>query len=223
MMLSSFQTVLRKRENNARKWILILVAVFCVNASVTAGARICAFMFLRLQYNVTTVDYGNLASVYFVSSSIFQLTVIPLLINKFKIRDTTILILAFLTSVPSWMVEAFADDIWILYFTRLFCYPLWANLYTTMRSAISKLMDPNEVAKAFSLLGVIESGLSLVFRPLYGLFYRETVNMFPGLWILVSGGIFIIACSLTIFVHFGMKNDQESGEERKRTEDKDLL
>ena len=218
MMISSFKTVLRNRENNARKWILILVAVFCVNASVTAGARICAFMFLRLQYNVTTVDYGNLASVYFISSSIFQLTVIPFLTNKLKIRDTTILILAFLTSVPSWMVEAFADDIRILYFNRLFCYPLWANLYTTMKSAISKLIEPNEVAKAFSLLAVIESGLSLVFRPLYGLFYRETVNIFPGLWILVSGGIFIIACSLTIFVHIGTRKSDihASGEERSR-------
>ena len=217
-MISSFKTVLRNRENNARKWILILVAVFCVNASVTAGARICAFMFLRLQYNVTTVDYGNLASVYFISSSIFQLTVIPFLTNKLKIRDTTILILAFLTSVPSWMVEAFADDIRILYFNRLFCYPLWANLYTTMKSAISKLIEPNEVAKAFSLLAVIESGLSLVFRPLYGLFYRETVNIFPGLWILVSGGIFIIACSLTIFVHIGTRKSDihASGEERSR-------
>ena len=217
-MISSFKTVLRNRENNARKWILILVAVFCVNASVTAGARICAFMFLRLQYNVTTVDYGNLASVYFISSSIFQLTVIPFLTNKLKIRDTTILILAFLTSVPSWMVEAFADDIRILYFNRLFCYPLWANLYTTMKSAISKLIEPNEVAKAFSLLAVIESGLSLVFRPLYGLFYRETVHIFPGLWILVSGGIFIIACSLTIFVHIGTRKSDihASGEERSR-------
>ena len=128
MMISSFKTVLRKRENDTRKWILILVSIFCLNAIVTNGARICAFMFLRLQYKATVVDYGNLTTVYFITSSLTQLAIVPLLTKKFKFRDTTILILAFVTTIPFWTLEAFIDEIGFLYFTRLICYPLWANL-----------------------------------------------------------------------------------------------
>ena len=200
-------TVLRKREDNARKWILFLVAIFCLNGVATNGARICEFMFLRLQYKITTVNFGNLKTVYLLSSAITQLTIVPLLANKFKLYDTSILLLAFLSAIPGWAMESFLDQTWFLYFTRLICYPLWANLYSTTRSAMSKLMKPNEVAKSFSVLAVSEACLALIFKPLYGILYRETVEIFPGTWNLVSAGILLIACGLTTFVHFGSKSD----------------
>ena len=207
MILSSLMTVLKKRENNARRWILILVGIFCLNKVATYGAMICEFMFLRLQYKITTVNFGNLKTVYFLSSAATQLTIVPLLVKKFKLNDTTILLLAFLSAIPGWAMESFLDQTWFLFFTRLICYPLWANLFSTARSVFSKLMNPNEVAKSFSVLAVSEACLALIFKPLYGILYRETVEIFPGTWNLVAASILLIACGLTIFVHFGSKSD----------------
>ena len=73
---------------------------------------------------------------------------------------------------------------------------------------MSKMLQPNEVGKAFSLLAVIESGMGLIFKPVFGLLYRETVDIFAGMWIILSVGILFLALILTIVVHFGTKNNE---------------
>ena len=204
-MMSSFKTVQRKRQNNDQKWILLLISIFSINAMVTNGARICAFMFYRLQYNATGIDYGNMASVYFITSGFGQVVIIPLLTKKYKWRDTSILIWAFVPACIAWTAEAFYDQLWLPFLNRSVFYILWANLFTTTRSAMSKMLDPSEVGKAFSFLGVLESGLSLIIRPIFGLLYRETVDIFPGTWVLVSTGLLTIALGLIVVVHVGTK------------------
>ena len=39
----------------------------------------------------------------------------------------------------------------------------------------------------------------------FGLLYRETVDIFPGTWVLVSTGLLTIALGLIVFVHVGTK------------------
>ena len=208
MMISSFKTVQRKRQNNDQIWIILLVLIFALNSIVLSRARICGFMFYRLQYNATIVDYGSLATVYFISSIFAQTVVVPLLSKKLQLRDTAILIIAFIPSCTVWLAEAFSDQLWIPFMNRALFYPLWLNVFTTNRSAMSKMLPPNEVGKAFSLLGVIESGMTLIFKPVFGLLYRETVDIFAGMWIIVSVGILLVALILLIIVQFGTKKTE---------------
>ena len=218
MTLSSIRTVVKKRKHNNHTWIILLTVVFAINSAVLQGARTCAFMFFRLQYNVTAIEYGNLATTYFITSSITQLFIVRLLVEKFKLRDTTILIMAFTPAIIAWTSEAFTSQIWILYLNRALFYPLWANLSSTSRSLMSKMMEPTEVGKAFSLLGLIESVMGLIFKPLYGMLYRATVESFAGAWVLVSTASLLVGLLLILPIHIGTRNTtakNEAHEEKK--------
>ena len=74
---------------------------------------------------------------------------------------------------------------------------------------MSKLMDPTEIGKAFSVLGVLEACLSLVAKPVYGFMYQASLHIFAGLWMLVSVGFLLIALLIAIILHFGMKRNQK--------------
>ena len=58
------------------------------------------------------------------------------------------------------------------------------------------------------MFGVIECGMGLIFKQVFGLLYRETVDIFAGMWIILSVGILFLALILTIVLHFGTKNNE---------------
>ena len=102
--------------------------------------------------------------------------------------------------------------VWALFVIWGLFYLLYFNVFTTTRSAMSKLMDPTEIGKAFSVLGVLESCLALVAKPFYGLLYQASLDIFAGMWILISNGILLVALIIAIALHFGMKRSQEGKE-----------
>ena len=67
-------------------------------------------------------------------------------------------------------------------------------------------MDPKEIGKAFSVLGVLESCIGLMAKPAYGCIYRASLNIFARMWCLVT-----IATALVIAIglHLGIKNAGE--------------
>ena len=83
---------------------------------------------------------------------------------------------------------------------------------------MSKLMDPTEIGKAFSVLGVLEACLALVAKPFYGLLYQASLDIFAGMWILISNGILLVALIIAIALHFGMKRSQEEIERDNKME-----
>ena len=99
--------------------------------------------------------------------------------------------------------------VWVLFVIWTIFYLLYFNIFTTTRSAMSKLMDPTEIGKAFSVLGVLEACLALVAKPLYGFMYQASLDIFAGLWMVVSVGFLLIALLIAIILHCGMKSHQK--------------
>jgi MFS family permease len=218
MTISSFQTVFKKRPNKDRIWIILMVLVFIIPTIIEAGYGIVGFMFYRLQYKISTEMYGHLISMWFVVNFFSQMVVLPFLSKTLKFRDTTIMILGLAPALLGFFGEAFFSDIWALFVIWSVFYLLYFNIFTTTRSAMSKLMDPTEIGKAFSVLGVLEACLALVAKPFYGLLYQASLDIFAGMWILISNGILLVALIIAIALHFGMKRSQEEIERDNKME-----
>ena len=75
-------------------------------------------------------------------------------------------------------------------------YHLFYNIFTTTRSAVSKLVEPEEVGKIF------------------GLIYQATLHILPCLWILTMSAFVNITLIITIVTHVGMT--KEIGSKRVR-------
>jgi MFS family permease len=195
-----------------------MVLVFIIPTIIDAGYGIVGFMFYRLQYKISTEVYGHLISMWFVVNFFSQMVVLPFLSKTLKFRDTTIMILGLAPALVGFFGEAFFSDVWALFVIWSVFYLLYFNIFTTTRSAMSKLMDPTEIGKAFSVLGVLEACLALVAKPFYGLLYQASLDIFAGMWILISNGILLVALILAIVLHFGMKRSQEEIERDNKME-----
>ena len=205
MILSSFRTVFRNRPGKDRFWIILMVLIFIIPTVINAGYAIVGFMFYRLQYKMSTEMYGHLISLWFIVNFFSQMVILPFLSKRLKFRDTTIMILGLCPAIIGFFGEAFFSDVWALVIIWSLFYLLYWNIFTTTRSAMSKLMDPTEIGKAFSVLGVLESTLGLVAKPLYGMLYQISLEILPCLWILVSNGFMLTTLIIAIVLHFGMK------------------
>ena len=64
-------------------------------------------------------------------------------------------------------------------------YHLHYNIFTTTRSAVSKLVEPEEVGKIFTIIGFLESTVQLVAKPISGLIYQATRHILHCLWLLI--------------------------------------
>ena len=209
LTVSSFKSLFKKRSNNDRLWIILMVLVFSISTIVRAGYGLLGFMFFRLQYKISTEMYGHLVSYWYVVNFFSQMVVLPFLSKTMQLRDTTIIILSLGLCLVGYSVEAFLSDAWTLFLVWFVFFLLYNNMFSTTRSAMSKLLDPTEIGKAFSVLGVLESCLALLAKPIYGFIYQSSLHIFPGLWFMVSNGVLLTALIIAFILHVGMKNSQE--------------
>ena len=92
-------------------------------------------------------------------------------------------------------------------------YHLYYNIFTTTRSAVSKLVEPEEVGKIFTIIGFLESTMQLVAKPIFGLIYQATLHILPCLWILIMSGFLTLTLIISIITHVGMKRERRAEQE----------
>ena len=81
-------------------------------------------------------------------------------------------------------------QVWALYLIWSLFYLLYFNIFTTTRSALSKLVEPGELGRLFTVLGVLHACMGLFSGPLFGILYKATIDVMPGLWLIVIAGSF---------------------------------
>ena len=106
-------------------------------------------------------------------------------------------------------------QVWALFVIWSLFYLLYFNIFSTTRSAVSKLVEPEEVGKIFTIIGVLEAVMSLVAKPLFGFIYQATLDILPGLWLVILSTLLVITLVLAIITHVGMTRERKAREEVK--------
>ena len=125
-----------------------------------------------------------------------------------KWRDTTILMIAVFCAIVGLFATALFKQMWVLYLCYVL-FMLWNTITTTSRSNMSKLMESNEIGKAFSFLAVFQSLLPFVTKPFFAFFYKHTLETFPGAFRMLTGGLYSIVLVIIILTHFGLKRREK--------------
>jgi len=133
-----------------------------------------------------------------------QLLIIPFLSGLLKLRDTSILSLAVAMVIIGDLIRAFNSKLWVLYAAMVF--GMLANtITTTSRSNLSKLMEEQEIGKAFSILGILQALLPVVTKPAFAILYQKTLKIFPATYLLVVSVFYAGVLAILIYTHFGLK------------------
>merc|ERR1719400_1361706 len=133
-----------------------------------------------------------------------QLLLIPLLSGVLKLRDTVILSLAVTGVIISDLIRAFNDQLLVLYIAMVFSM-LANTITTTSRSNLSKLMEEQEIGRAFSILGILQALLPVVTKPAFAILYQKTLKIFPATYLIVVSIFYAGVLAILIFTHFGLK------------------
>jgi len=204
IVLSGLRTIFKSRPNNGRTWVVCFVLVFCLSKGIDSGSGTVSYMFYRLQYQIKNTDMTTMMSIGGPLMLVTQLLIIPFLSGLLKLRDTSILSLAVAMVIIGDLIRAFNSKLWVLYAAMVF--GMLANtITTTSRSNLSKLMEEQEIGKAFSILGILQALLPVVTKPAFAILYQKTLKIFPATYLLVVSVFYAGVLAILIFTHFGLK------------------
>lgn len=91
-----------------------------------------------------------------------------------------------------------------------------------IKSMISKKVEPQELGKIFSVLGILESLNGFVFPSLYSFIYLNTVENFIGAFYFLSEGFFTLTLILFVIIYFMTRGDEKKSivdKENQQTSD----
>ena len=103
--------------------------------------------------------------------------------------------------------------VWALFVIWIVMYHLYYNIFTTTRSAVSKLVEPEEVGKIFTIIGFLESTMQLVAKPIFGLIYQATLHILPSLWLLIMSTFLVLTFVIAFITHIGMARERRAEKE----------
>ena len=147
-----------------------------------------------------------------------QVAVVPFMSSILKWRDTTILTVAVFCAIIGQFATAFFTQMWVLFICYVL-FMLWNTITTTCRSNMSKLMESNEIGKAFSFLAVFQGILPFGAKPFFAFLYKSTLETFPGAYRVLTGSLYSVVLIIIIFTHFGLKRlDKRNSREEKQEE-----
>ena len=197
-------------------WVFVFLLTVTIQKFAEIGSQGLLFMFLKLQYDAEITDVTNIAIVFGLMLITNKMGLVPLLSGKFQFRDTSILLLAMSTSIIGCIIFAVGDNLNIILLSCFFG-SLYISINSTARSALTKLVDSEDIGSLFGMCGIIFVTLSLVSKPFYSLVYRATVETFPAAFLYLTLGLLVIVLVLILWAHLGMKYVEENIETENKT------
>ncbi|KAK5647379.1 hypothetical protein RI129_002271 [Pyrocoelia pectoralis] len=196
----TFKLLVQKKENMDRTNFLTLLLIFFLHGMVFSGEQSTFFLFVQQAYQWTVVEYSYFTTANTVLKFIALSVAVPIFVKVFKLRDLTIMLIAYLDSILASIIFVTVQLPVGLYIGRA-CSILIATGLPASRSLVTKVVSSEDVAKAISLSTIIQAIAAAVAAQIYhrGI-YEHTRKSFPQAFLLLGVGIHI----LEIFIILGM-------------------
>ncbi|XP_075970209.1 lysosomal proton-coupled steroid conjugate and bile acid symporter SLC46A3-like [Anticarsia gemmatalis] len=201
----------KKGPNNRRLRICLILSVVCLTFGPMWGELSIMYIFARYQFNWDEVKYSIYSTYSLITHSIGTLFSISVFSRKLKADDAVLGIISTSSKICGAFVLAFARNGYEVYLSPLLEI-LNGTSAIALRSIASKLVSYQELGKVYSLFGVAETMMPIIFAPLYSRVYIATLNVLPGAVFLVS--ILFTIPALGIFSWFYCQHKQDAKEKR---------
>ena len=173
----SMRTVFKKREDSSRNVILALCLAYFFMAINYGGIFISGSLWLFFQklgweYVQFTTYLGILSGVILIGC----LTVIPLLLVKFKLSDMTIALVATLAAITNCVLMFCTpyNNTWLPYVGTVMMLTQGFTS-TAIKSTLTKVVRTEEVMQVLAFLG-ITLPINILGPPAFNLIYRASLD-----------------------------------------------
>ncbi|CAB3243676.1 unnamed protein product [Arctia plantaginis] len=204
----TLEIAFKKGPNNRRLRICLILTVVCLSFGPMWGELSIMYIFTRYQFNWDEVKYSIYSTFSLITHSIGTLFSISVFSKKLRADDAVLGIISTSSKICGVLVLAFARNGREVYLSPVLEI-LNGTTAIALRSIASKLVSYQELGKVYSLFGVAETMMPIIFAPLYSRVYIATLNILPGAVFLVSVLITIPALSIFIWFYYQHKQDEK--------------
>ncbi|CAH0727982.1 unnamed protein product, partial [Brenthis ino] len=192
----TFQIAFKKGTNNRRLRICLILTVVCLSFGPLWGEMSIMYIFARYRFNWDEVKYSIYSTYNLITHSLGTMFCISVFSKKLGVDDAMLGMISATSKVAGSFVLAFARNNIEVYMAPLLEI-LNGTTTIALRSIASKLVSHQELGKVFSLFGLAETMMPLLFAPLYSRVYILTLHVLPGAVFLLS-----VLATLPTFVIF---------------------
>ncbi|XP_049865726.1 proton-coupled folate transporter-like [Pectinophora gossypiella] len=207
----TMEIAFKKGPKNRRLRICLILSVVCLTFGPMWGELSIMYIFTRYRFNWDEVKYSIYSTYALVTHSLGTLFSISVFSKRMKVDDSVLGMVSTSSKICGALVLAFARNSVEVYFSPL-VEILNGTTTIALRSIASKLVSYQELGKVYSLFGLAETVMPLVFAPLYSRVYIASLHVLPGAAFLLS--VLATLPCLGIFVWFYNQHQKDKKEQR---------
>ncbi|GBP07952.1 Solute carrier family 46 member 3 [Eumeta japonica] len=188
LVRSMVETCLKRRPNRTRSIIFLLIICSAISILVINGLSNLEYLYTRQKLQWSLESYSIYGAVNTLVQVVGLLVGVTFMQKVLKISDIHLVLLSYLSIIGEYLIRAFAVKSWHMYLGT--SVSLFKGLASPLiRSIISKIIPGDDMAKIFSLLGVMTGFLPVVAPLIFNSLYAVTIDVFPG-------GIYLFCASI---------------------------
>ena len=219
-MKEGFVAVFKKRDNNMRTYLILMIFCFEMEQFINVGEWGSSYLYLRRVLGFTMSDFSRYLTVIGVIGIIAQYITVPIMSEKLKLHDATITLIDITGCFFQTLIVAFVQAEWMLYLAACVGFLDYTS-YSMLRCMISKYVEPDELGKILSVVGALQAFIPIVSSPIFGILYRNTVDILPQTFLLVLDGFFFINWCTLVVINIGVRKVDKARAEAAASEHRD--
>ncbi|XP_071541507.1 proton-coupled folate transporter-like [Panulirus ornatus] len=194
----SAETVIKERQENRRTYLLWLLLAATIIMICTAGEMDISYLFVKDK--PIKWSFEKFTWYFSLKYGLGALTLLGILPFCSKVPDMILALIGLVSKVGGLtLLSVASEDTAVFISSALSMLSTWP--LPTLRSAMSKLVEPNEQGKMFACVALLENACALVASGLFNSIYPATRHIFRGLTFLMAVGLLIIPIVILSALH----------------------
>ncbi|XP_031618143.1 uncharacterized protein LOC116337604 [Contarinia nasturtii] len=203
-----FYTCFKRRENNDRGLIWLIILALASSMFVLEGSVALSYLFMREKFKWMITDY-NLYSAFNVICQVFGNIFGTYVLNKmFGIPEILMAIFGYFSAMLEYIVTGLATYSWQLYVASIVVM-LKGVAVPMCRAYLACLVPSCEIGKIYSMTTSMESLAPIGAAPIYTFIYNYTIDTYPGAFNFFSALVYLY-CIILITTVFVIRRRQEA-------------
>ncbi|KAF5269815.1 hypothetical protein FQR65_LT05861 [Abscondita terminalis] len=204
----TFKVAFKKGKRNRKMRICVIMFLVMVTCGPLYGEYAVMYLFTRYKFHWNEFEFSVFCTFNAIIITFATILSLSILSNRLKLDDALIGVISCLSKIVSAVIYALAPNTYVFYLGTI-AECLVGTTQIAIKSLISKLVAPDELGKIYSLFGVCEALMPLIYAPLYSLVYKWTINVVPGAFYLMGGVLTLPSVFIFFWLYLEHKHDEK--------------
>ncbi|KAL3289021.1 hypothetical protein HHI36_003464 [Cryptolaemus montrouzieri] len=197
---NTFKTCFQKKVDGRRMKMIVIMLLCTMVVGSMQGEITVQYMYVRLKFGWNEVDFSIFNFFHFAIQLLGNIIALSFFSKYMKWDDAILGVIAVVTKIFAYLVYAFAPSgkhFYVGAILELFN----GSSFIALRAIMAKIVPTNELGQSNSVFGICEALMPFIFGPIYSKIYIKTMTVVPGAFYLISGGMYVIALCLFVFLY----------------------